>query len=370
MKISSPHLLWPILAFILSACAGGESGPSSKEISTPVGQSQGYEKASCAFSVSEGDVAQPVGAAQEILSHFGKFFDRARLTALGPASTQSTIGFIEQDGVALFQVPLAVKGCSNFGSLNRAPRYFENYWKDINSDGLLGLYFPENRARAGGLDQSLILVRPDTTRFTLVHEYLHALFDRARLARGVSDQELMQNLEQARRGKLIAGRLRAEDQDDRDKVIKVADAWIQEALWTTKASVHFALEEITIEAIMAQMTLDGHLQRVTDFDRLAGQGYILAKFEQIGEEYTRRAREVESILSALKGLGENSRLDQIQEVAQIMVSQLKEARSLAEKYASDVKLESPRKESFAVGIHRVDLPQSGIKPTKSCSRDF
>lgn len=254
----------------------------------------------CKFSFDEGGTIALSLPAEEIqTTFFGKPLDISRLKAVGAASARSTFDFMAADGVDALMVRSANDntGCLLFGSIPQAEGATLKMWTDLGDAAktVLGLFLPRNRVAATGRTRPVIMLRADTNRYTLVHEYMHFTYNRVREARGYSDQELVGRM--GRHGAAFQAAVSALPNEAAEmkgeKLHAAADALNAFGKTMTETLENFALEEMSIEAVMQDADKAGLLSHVQEYDRVNSRAYVAGS----------AVRAVE-ILDGLAGLGD------------------------------------------------------------------
>lgn len=323
------------LALLMSACArpsfDGEDtrrGPLVGDITDPE-----YRQNSCAYGFMDGPrparLALP--SRQLVTSSFDKRFDRSRLNAVAELSPEATARLMSLDGLAVFHVPLRVSGgCAMFESLPEAPAILQSLWAATGLRGLLGLFLPRDRVTALGLDSPVIVVRADTDRYTLVHEYMHHVYNEVRENTGYSDQGLMRQLEDRQRRFKAVTPFSREDGDDPQRVTQVTDAWIDLSESMIELSENFALEEMAIEAELTAATLNGRLSRVSSYNRRNSVQYILTSWGRAREQLGGISQDASLLVDLLRRHDDGERLRKVKAVEARAQTRLNQGRAIVE----------------------------------------
>jgi hypothetical protein len=132
----------------------------------------------CEFGAGDGNSAVSISGTDIQALSFGKSIDLARLHAVHQTSARETIRSIRDQGIEIEQANTPQKyRCKMFDDLPQASSWANRIWEDRSFDRiLLGIFLPR-RAQQNQKGRHLIVIRPDTTRWTLLHEYAHALFE-------------------------------------------------------------------------------------------------------------------------------------------------------------------------------------------------
>ncbi|MBX2987030.1 MAG: hypothetical protein KF802_03950 [Bdellovibrionaceae bacterium] len=266
-----------LLVFVLSVmgCApsrgGGGAGEPTLEgnINDP-----GYIESSCMHGFDEGeDAVLTLPNPQYSKASFGKTYDGSRLQKVARASTRRTAELMRLDGVAVYSIPTAKSdACATLGLLPSAPAGLLSYWRSLKIQGVLGLYLPVNRVREFGQGGPVILLRADTDRYSLMHEYMHHVFTRLREREGRTDEMFLN--EYGARAKRIQSLPIPQDGDSPEKVRIYLTAWAEMLDSVLEMLVSFPLEEAAIEVQMTRAVRAGLLDHVTSFNRRNSPAYI------------------------------------------------------------------------------------------------
>lgn len=168
-------------------------GPSSDQKPGDIDLLNDYRESSCKFDYSTGEGVETYP--EEISTvHFDKKFERHHFRAVAFASGEKTIDYVQRVGdLKVWRANASTGGCSFFGSLGSAPSNFKDLWNkyagSIKGGSLLGLYLSKNYHEVPG-HQPTIMLRDDSDRWTIVHEFLHHLFEMYREKDGQPTAEI------------------------------------------------------------------------------------------------------------------------------------------------------------------------------------
>ena len=247
-------LLMPLtlsLTLALTACGGGGGGGSGAEVvRTP--------PAKPTYGVDEGEPAKMETLSQlnPVSTYFDKRYNHANLEGVLRASGNESAHYIQAMGVSTYRVPTSSQ-VPFFLKLSVAPDNLIAVWDDaaggVTGGTLAGLYFeacgyvrcetPSNR-------MPTILVAQTSTRWTIVHEMMHHLFNMQRKREGtLSYGSAIQRLDQSTK------RLQYEiDQfkqfNDRAYLEQAAAEFEESLKWTKAALATQALEETAVERVL------------------------------------------------------------------------------------------------------------------------
>lgn len=269
---------------VLSACSP-PSESSNREATgdnNPLKKSKAYVKNSCFGTFDEGAAAVAYPASvQETFFH--KRYDVSKIDSIAYASPKETYQFALASGVDVFQTVDDVGGCRLFKSLPTADENLLSLWNSANRQGgLLGLFNPTNRVADLGHARPVIMLRGDTTRYTLVHEFMHHLFNEERERHGYNDgvamiefQDKIDRLEEISKKKFNKDMLTEEKVLANPKAAEVyMEAWLDLAETRVSIEETFSLEEVTIESTLLQRNEDEKFGPVSDLDKAISREYI------------------------------------------------------------------------------------------------
>ncbi len=181
-----------LLFTLISAC--GDSSTSAQKLGPDEGEIT--DGGTCTYQAGDGERAQMPGGTprQSDITVLEKTLDLRFLSAALKASAQSTADLIQSTGFGLFQVQTQRRfSCSPFAFLPQAAQKLNELWSKGGSPGavLLGQFYSKSDSR-NPEGRGVLLLRPDTTRWTLVHEFMHALYEFDRENKGSPHPRLQQ----------------------------------------------------------------------------------------------------------------------------------------------------------------------------------
>ncbi|PIS10348.1 MAG: hypothetical protein COT73_09875 [Bdellovibrio sp. CG10_big_fil_rev_8_21_14_0_10_47_8] len=246
-------LLSALLATSVVSCSQSSGGGSNQKLSEPA---RNLDTKSCVYDYTEGDNADysRLDQVQVVSAAFDKEFNQSLLDGVLTASISSSIPYIEQTGVLLYKAPPApTTSCSRSifsvlkersgGLLGRTEDIFE-----VKDDSIvLGLYLPQGQQ---GVEQTskaaAIILRENTNRWSLIHEFMHHLFAIRAQANGYDDGANKELISQfGEKLKQFPGSLREMSDVQLTSYIDIFSAFV-EALDTRL--IHYTLEEMAIES--------------------------------------------------------------------------------------------------------------------------
>lgn len=280
------------LGLIFLLCIGAIGCSTSSDNSAHVvPDDNGSAAASCEFKSDEGGPSSMslLSARKIERAAFAKEYNRSKLEGILTASVNETLGYVQADRVSVFKKENDGRGCSIYAQVAAMPNGVVNYWESVQDKVLLskveqvlaakekvrimGLYVGKTSKALEDSEEKkpFIIVRENSTRWTLVHEFMHHLFMSSALEKGHDDQAMIARLRTAiqRLNKFSEKDLKVEDR---------AKAAIEAALEYSAANddflLHYYLEEMTIEDQLRKDYRAGNLKYVTEYDYQNAGWYI------------------------------------------------------------------------------------------------
>lgn len=237
--------------------------------------------ASCQYKNSDGDNINPLllpnGPAVSYAA-FDKPFDVNLVTPILKASAINTVTYINKTGVQIYGAEIKGPGCNFHGTLQTMPTDIQAHWsqatsEDTSTSRTMGLYLSkESDPEIASLKvKSAIIVRLNSARWTLIHEFMHHLFNAEYIDKHINLQQL--------RSDLIAA-LKAIDQkpesfDDSSQATRsYVAAWENGVALFDTINRAFPLEEVAVEDQLAKFYEAGQLQAVAEDEAKNGQWYM------------------------------------------------------------------------------------------------
>lgn len=332
-------LLAVTLLASLTACSGGDNKKSALR-DQGVGGQGNSTKTGCVYDFEDGATLSSTLPARDIhVTFFGKKLDLSRLKAVGAASARSTYEFMRADGVDVYHTRNdKEEACLLFTRIPEATGGIRSAWNELGKDGnLLGLFLPVNRVRATGFASSrpVVLLRADTDRYTLVHEYMHFVFNALREAEGKSDAELISRFErQVANYKRLGEGLQNESKADLSAFI---DAYLDLGNTIVEVVDGFPHEEMTIESVLIMANARGELSHVSQRNLGNSAGYIRASVVSALEFFDRYVNAAlgKTIVDTLNRVGD-SRAARVEALLRKVEERKAEAMTVMKKYAGSV----------------------------------
>ncbi|OQW51941.1 MAG: hypothetical protein A4S09_09755 [Proteobacteria bacterium SG_bin7] len=186
-----------ILSFGCTPVPSGTPSLSLKPFDIPLVLPGESLDSSCEFRYETGGTH--ISIPEEVsTSYFDKRFESNHLRAIFSASGSQTIDYIQRVGsLRVWRANENAGKCQFFESLAVAPEKFKAIWSEasggVGGKGvLLGLYLPKDHHKIPG-NQPTIILRDDTDRWTVVHEFMHHLFEIYREKNGQAQAAMLTN---------------------------------------------------------------------------------------------------------------------------------------------------------------------------------
>lgn len=260
---------------------------------------------SCAIASNEGDIvdSQTLDEIQKnpkvITGPFEKSYPSAWIESLFSASLDSTIETVQKLGVLLFKAPARFKQtCRAFSGLKKpfqkdlikyTADWFKNP-KDEKASYRKGIFV---YSRNG---ESSIILREDSDRWTLLHEFMHYSFYTQKDLNRLSFGDLQASYTTGR-DQLLKVLEDKEDNEDEEETTEVTVEAVAETpkeekikaaleLWTPLSQTlielltHYQLEEISIEYLLIQAQKDGKLKNIPTRSTYQKTWYFLENTRQ------------------------------------------------------------------------------------------
>lgn len=299
--VMGKFLVTGIVLSSIVACSGSSDGGNNlrdKKVAS-------YNTKSCEFSLNQGDSAKSwlLGTRDIKSTYFDKEFNRAYLEAVSKASVSETIRFVNQTGATVYKSSLVeTKDCSVslFADANSMPSDIEAKWnestKTDDSDSfVLGLYLPKtDSAKYPSLyNGAAIIVRENTNRWTVVHEFMHHLFMLRASEQGYDETTARENyINGLTELKTVLDR---KDLTDAELALAAVEPLKKYAAGVDSMLIHFTLEEMAIEATLKDTATAGNLQYIPS----NSNWYINSSADIAADEYKKPYQLAKAILSLL-----------------------------------------------------------------------
>lgn len=266
--VMGKFLVTGIVLSSIVACSGSSGGDGKDTRLAP----KGGGTYSCQFSFTEGGTADysALGTVNITQAYFDKEYNLNLLAAVYSSSVENTLDFVNQTGATVYKselIPTNLCSLSLFATAKTMTSDVKKRWNSANdslSDDsiILGLYLPKTDSpQYPSLNKgAAIVVRENTNRWTLVHEFMHHLFKVRAAETGYNDEtakaeytKLADALDKIGNDKTLT---------DEQKYQKGARPFIQYANAADTVYRQYFLEEVTIEATLKDAATAGVLKYV------------------------------------------------------------------------------------------------------------
>lgn len=262
-----------LLAIAMNFLAGCSSGSDDKKLIAP---KLNYDTKSCVYTLNQGETANfgALYTKEPAKTYFGKVYNLALLKAVSSSSVLSSLDFINRTSVTVYKSSAVdTAGCSSdlFAGAKEMTPDVLGLWSEATSaipedSVLLGLYLP--RMKTGSLpslvDNAAIIIRQNTNRWTLVHEFMHHLFLLSAVETGYSDEVEKLEFDAA-----------VQAMKDAKTAVEAGAAYLRIGKSLDSRMIHYTLEEMTIEATLKEAKRAGQLSYLPD----NSNGYIASSAE-------------------------------------------------------------------------------------------
>jgi len=273
-------------ALLISVVGCGKSNSSKNRVGVA-----GFSSESCEFKYDEGESYSSFPEELKTTS-FSKIYSSHHLKNIQKSSAAQTFKYMTEKGqVKVFRSTNTNDGCSMFSEIGRADGVFQKFWDDVVGDveddrsKLLGVYLPENYSRLPGHDAT-ILVRNDTSRWTLVHEFMHHLFELESTKQGKSQNRVISDFTK------LSGELNSKFylNDGQAKNYSEIKAGLQQGI-DLLANLLTLFDDLVVGSALEEMTIESEL--IGDYSKFSympksfgsSQGYIESNYKKGLELY-------------------------------------------------------------------------------------
>jgi hypothetical protein len=325
-------------ALALSACSGSGGGGGD----TPTRQQKvpNFNTQSCVFSLQDGGVADmsALNASRIETAAFGKSFNSELLMAVGKASIPSTLAFIPKTNAIVYKTAQApTQQCSKnlFDSLSAPPTDLQQQWQQAAPEKedsiLMGLYIPKSQVPSTDVPSvathAAIMLRTNTNRWTLVHEFMHHLFMLEAVAEGYNPSTERQKYVDATNqwNDIASHKSMTTDQ----KIDALADVYVALVSTTNTQLIHFPLEEVANEIKLKEYLADHKL----DFAPASTNWYIQNNADLAIQTWTQTQKLGDNLLSIIATHpGHDAAAKKYQEMQDLISARVQEIENTVRAY--------------------------------------
>ncbi|MCB0378975.1 MAG: hypothetical protein KDD33_10820 [Bdellovibrionales bacterium] len=301
-NIATRVLLLTGLFPILVQCGGESSSPQTPD--DLIGQVDTGQCAHSPYDGPEADVANKSFAYQDS-GYFGKMANTDHLDALLQASGVQAYRYIRSQGVDVYYIKEKSQSqCRYFTFAKKAPSDYRQKWRDkagpndgSNGATLLGLfltYFSRSSTGDVRLVDPTILLRHDTQKWTILHEFTHYLFADSRSQEKFMkfNEEIATDMQTSNNDILLAKANFLEERSP-EKALLLLMQWSRFFKLSHKLHSRNALEEFTIESMLNERYRAGRITLINPtLDTRNGIRYMQSNAAKV---YPRYQKLVESI---------------------------------------------------------------------------
>lgn len=233
----------------------------------------------------------PLASAVDIQTHFNKILDEKTLLGALSLDMNPLITYIEQQGVLVRYMSLDDHILNDQElSLQADAVVVRHFRAEYQRDGVIGAYLSPQLFPS--ITKTPLIVLTDlTSKWTLLHEFIHHLFEKERLALNpYADSALAENQQNAREYFLEIYSKRTDPSKIKD-VIKVFCEYVEAEIALSK---NVSLEEIAIEKLLIELENQNAVSGLNLEQKIIAQNYIktnkslflgyLEKFAEIAVE--------------------------------------------------------------------------------------
>lgn len=261
------------LGFLASGCDNGGGSNNSSSGNLTDAKTSNYNTQSCLYSANEGGGVNlsKVETKEYVTTSFDKQFNKVHFDEISQASVNNTLAYMGSNGVQIYKggaIKTSLCSAPLFGNLPAASGKAKEIWEPqaIKADRedriLLGIYLEGSELSPQNNNQSpVIVVRDNTNRRTLVHEYMHHLYTMRANEMGISPRiaknELNDQFEKF--DKLTKNGL-----SDKQNFKEVVSLFSEIVKNFDLVMIGFPLEEVTIEKWMLEADRNRSLRFVPE----------------------------------------------------------------------------------------------------------
>lgn len=291
-----------VVLLVLSSC--GSSSDTTLLDNTRLKDRTLVKKVSCEFNYLDGEKAPttlPAPFMRE--TSFGKILDFARLESVFLASGQETVRFLNLSDAQVFKTNFMASSGSCYYSqeLPEAPADLMQEFNDSNDradDNVLGLYLPVKWKSLNSVEnKAAILVRKDSDKWTLVHEFTHHLFSQENEAEMSSGA--IQGAAYMAQLKMQSAARAVEIDPTPEKLEQLAAHAVVFGEYYLEVQKRFPLEEMTIEVLLGANYLNGRIKNVSELMMYNGQQYVQSSADKAVDRLALVKKDLRQVLVTL-----------------------------------------------------------------------
>ncbi len=273
------------LISLLSACHSSGNKSKTEDLLNDDDVSQ-YALASCKYGFTEGAMNTTWSSRIEKTA-FGKRFDAGKLDAVLDASLDSIVNLAALTGAIYYKTDkYADNSCPSTDSLPQAPNDLQEYLDEVDSAGnIMGLYLQKETPNLPSTQHSAaILVKSDSNKWVVVHEFMHHLFQtQFTQDTGIADIKAHLELVETRYQKALSKISKYSsryDQQSKEEAQTLIDAQAEYQQTLLDLIKTYPLEEVSIENKLAYEFESGNFTEVVEGQKINGAAYIISSSEK------------------------------------------------------------------------------------------
>lgn len=274
---------------------------------------------SCRFQFTEGESAQFDLLTKDNVEtvQFGKKLLTNHLSAILKASADQTIKYIQSIRASVYSSGSKGQGsCTDYQILEKAPSDLMARWNGVTLEGegkLAGLYFglgtpflPSTK------ENSVIIVREDSNRWTLIHEMLHHVFELYRIQSNATYRgEVLQSVMNQQMNKLESKLNTLTSASSSQELDQTLNLLFKFRDLYEEVILNYSLEEVTIENILLKLYESQELKYVPN-QTFNSRWYSKTNLQEGAESYQQLLEvfdQVKKRISPLLNLSQKTALD-------------------------------------------------------------
>lgn len=347
-----------LISASLMACSSGDDDKKFEDNVT-----YDYDTKSCVYNFNQGSSARLEKMSQVRIETtvFNKEFNIALFEGVASASVAESMNFISQTNVSIYKTDgIRTNQCERnlFETAKDMPSDLKDKWNSVGDQGVMAIYLPKGeRGLPTNYDKAAIIIRQNTNRWTLVHEFMHHLFELKSSEAGVDTNQLKDDFNR-QMNRLTE--ISKSSKPDSEIIMDMAPVAKQLFEAFDALMVHFTLEEMAIESFMKKQKSKGVLQYVPE----SSNWYINESAKKAIEAYEGQKNLVSAIRSqAAISKGAEGVYDQMSVLLDRIQNRISEINGIKREYP-DYSLSL--KLSDAVGLTLNSQPDTHEAP---CAHD-
>lgn len=242
-----------------------------------------YTNASCEFKADEGLPAPSGPLVQQLsTSYFGKKISKNLLDSVTNVSATELVRFASLTGVDFRSVIRYKADSCEMGHFIPAADSIQNEYFNKIEGNILGVYFsPKAEQLRMKNERAVILIRRDTNKWVMLHEYSHHLYAKE-VQSEISDDDLKDKITLAAR-KYSSNKDKVVDESKKENVTDMVLGAYELGQHFPELILRFPLEEVAIESELYRYYVAGHMKATPSNQSINGAGYIISSAKRAKE---------------------------------------------------------------------------------------